>query len=108
MDVYNALSQELVEDMPIANDANGTDGQFDNPRSNFRPDVRARFHAWALSQKSWLQVFVDFRVKQTLLDHIMKLLSGNYTDVTLKRNLQKYTGLNPVIYICCGGHMLFK
>ena len=74
----------------------------------WRPEVRAKFDVWAQREKQWIQMFVDFGVKQTLMSRILELLEADITAVTVKRNLEKYTELYPISYECCRGHMLLN
>ena len=68
-----------------------------------------RFQDFYREKKKWIALAIDFSLTHEAMRRILKYISSPYkTWATIRRNLEKYSGLYTEKYLSCNGHMLLS
>lgn len=103
------LEEGQVADMHATNSSDPVahEGIFEEDELRQRAGPRARFIQWCASNREWVEMAVDFAIRKTVMERLMKNLKAPFTWVTVQRNLIKYSGFCTAKFLCCQGHQLF-
>ena len=84
------------------------EGHFGNVEVRIHADAEVRFREWMEVERKWIELFMRFGVKLTVMDAILRLLRAPFKTTQIRRNLENYTQFYPIRYISCRGHRLLE